>query len=282
MREHRRAEDMEERYTIDTPENIEFAYTIAGIGSRFLAAIIDSFVIIVLQIAIWSVFQFFLSNRLNLDLIDSQLAAIATFLSFCFLWGYYIIFEMIWNGQSLGKRVLGLRVVREGGRPITFASSAIRNLIRAIDFLPSFYGIGVITMFIDRRARRLGDLAAGTLVIKEGSTVTLESLTKPAFAAVPPTSSASASVAGVGVDGRGEVKLTLENIHVLNDRDYQLIQEFLSRRNELGSEARLRLGSQLASGLQARLGVPQGGEIDRFLQLVVTEYQVYRQQQTRM
>jgi hypothetical protein len=174
---------------------------------------------------------------------------------------------MVWNGQSLGKRAIGLRVVREGGQPITFTSSAIRNLIRVVDFLPAFYGIGVIVMFIDRRARRLGDLAGGTLVVKERRGVTLESLT--ARASVP-----------AARPGEPAQQPTLPNVHLLNDQDYNLVQEFLRRRSELGRDARMRLGGQLASGLQARLGLPQSSDAERFLQYVAAEYQLYRQQQT--
>src|SRR6185295_5543407 len=174
---------MDDRYTIDTPENIEFAYDIAGIGSRFLAAIIDSFVIGAALLIVGIIIGVITARGGFVgSAVGSLIAAISALLSFVILWGYYIVFDLVWNGQSLGKRAIGLRVVREGGQPITFVSSAIRNLIRIVDFLPAFYGIGVIVMFVDRRARRLGDLAAGTLVVKERRGVTLESLTVPAIA----------------------------------------------------------------------------------------------------
>jgi uncharacterized RDD family membrane protein YckC len=258
---------MDDRYTIDTPENIEFAYDIAGIGSRFLAAIIDTLVIGA-ALALLGIAGAVISARTGFarGATGSVVAAISTMLSFLILWGYYIIFELVWNGQSIGKRAIGLRVVREGGRPITFVGSAIRNLIRIVDFLPAFYGIGVIVMFVDRRARRLGDLAGGTLVVKERRSVTLESLTAPA-------------VAPLTQAGEPAQPPTLPNVHMLNDQDYNLVQEFLRRRNELGRDARLRLGVQLAGGLQARLGLPQGGDAERFLQYVAAEYQLFKRQQ---
>jgi uncharacterized RDD family membrane protein YckC len=258
---------MDDRYTIDTPENIEFAYDIAGIGSRFLAAIIDTLVIAA-ALLILGLIVSAIGARTNLGVTttSSVAAAIGAILSFVILWGYYIVFELVWNGQSLGKRAIGLRVVREGGRPVTFVSSAIRNLIRIVDFLPAFYGIGVIVMFVDRRARRLGDLAGGTLVVKERRGVTLESLTTSAVISAAPSSGAAQTP-------------TLPNVHLLNDQDYSLVQEFLRRRDELGRDARVRLGTQLASGLQARLGLPQGGDAERFLQYVTAEYQLFRRQQ---
>ena len=257
---------MDDRYTVDTPENIEFAYDIAGIGSRFLAAIIDTLVIAAALILLGIVAGLAgARSALARDAAGSVIAAVAALLSFLMLWGYYITFELMWNGQSIGKRAIGLRVVRDGGRPITFVSSAIRNLIRIADFLPAFYGIGVIVMFVDRRARRLGDLAGGTLVVKERRGVTLESLTAP-------------SAPAIAIPGSPAAAPGLPNLHLLRDQDYDLIQEFLRRRDELGREPRLRLGSQLASGLQAKLGLPQGGDAEGFLQLVASQYQQLRRE----
>lgn len=263
---------MDDQYIIDTPENIEFAYDIAGIGSRFLAAIIDS-LLIGIALSIVNIAGSIFGNSSFLDSGPGQrniLVAISILLNFIIFWSYYIVFEMVWSGQSPGKRIIGLRVVRSRGQPITFASSAIRNLVRLVDFMPSFYGIGVVAMFIDRRVRRLGDLAAGTLVVKERREVTLESLTTAVTAPVLTTPS----------DSPGDTpQTTLPNLHLLTDQDYNLAQEFLRRRSELSLDARVRLAKQLASGLQARLGVPQGGDSERFLQYVVNEYQLFQQQQ---
>ena len=260
---------MDDRYTIDTPENIEFAYDIAGIGSRFLAAMIDTLLIGIAQ-AILILLVGLTSSAIGLRAADDLLVALGALLAFAILWGYYIAFELLWSGQSPGKRAIGLRVVREGGRPITFAGSAIRNLIRIVDFLPALYGIGVLVMFVDRRSRRLGDLAGGTLVVKERRSVTLESL-MAAGAVAPPALA----------PGETLPQPTLPNIDLLNDQDYHLVQEFLGRRNELGRDARARLGMQLAGGIQSRLGLPQGGDAERFLQFVVGEYQLLKRQQAK-
>ncbi|HEU5097898.1 MAG TPA: RDD family protein [Roseiflexaceae bacterium] len=258
---------MDDRYTIDTPENIEFAYDIAGIGSRFLAAMIDTLLIGIAQAIVILVFGL-TSSAIGLAAANDLLVALGALLAFAILWGYYIAFELLWSGQSPGKRVIGLRVVREGGRPITFVGSAIRNLIRIVDFLPALYGIGVLVMFVDRRSRRLGDLAAGTLVVKERRAVTLASLTASGALAPPPL-----------VPGESLPQPRLANIELLNDADYHLVQEFLGRRAELGRDARARLGAQLAGGIQSRLGLPQGGDAEHFLQFVVGEYQLLKRQQ---
>ncbi len=259
---------MDERYTIDTPENIEFAYHIAGIGSRFLAAIVDSLLLALLQIAILFI-VFVAGQQTDSSMAGNIFIAAWAILSFIFLWGYYILFEMIWNGQTPGKRIIGLRVVREGGRPITFAISAIRNLVRFIDFLPGFYGIGVLTMFVDSRARRLGDLAAGSLVVKEQRGITLESIsrhTEPSDHSPRPADAPDTPL--------------IPNLHLVTDADYDLIQEFLRRRGDLELASRQHLGAQLAYGLRARLGLPSSGDAELFLEHIAREYRVSKQNAT--
>jgi uncharacterized RDD family membrane protein YckC len=258
---------MDDRYTIDTPENIEFAYAVSGIGSRFLGAIIDTIFLVILQLALGGVvFAVLEALSDTTGAFESVLIGIWIVLSFILLWSYYILFEMLWNGQSPGKRAVGLRVMREGGRPITFVASAIRNLIRLIDFLPGFYGIGVLVMFIDRRARRLGDLAAGTIVVKEQRAVTLESLATRAEPLNLPPRPADAPDTPL-----------LPNLQLLTDDDYNLVQSFLRRRSELGPDSRARLGSQLADTLRNRLGLPNEGNPELFLEHLVREYRVSKQ-----
>lgn len=265
----------EEHYRIDTPENIEFSYNIAGIGSRFLAAIIDTLLLSLLLIGLSVVMATVVgvasdANSSASDTLASILLVIWALLSFIIFWGYYIFFELIWNGQSPGKRSVRLRVVRDGGRPITFPASAIRNLVRVIDFLPGFYGMGVLVMFIDPRARRLGDLTGGTMVVKEQHAVSLEHLTARAAQLDPLPQPPQAGSSAPDL---------LPNIQVLNDTDYDLVQEFLRRRNELGRESRDRLGTQLATGIRSRLGVvPEKDEdYELFLERVAHDYRAARQ-----
>lgn len=244
---------MSDRYLVDTPESIELAYDVAGIGSRFLAATVDTLLIGLAQAL--TIYLLSLATGVS-DLTDSVFAAISAGLSFLILWGYYIAFELAWSGQTPGKRLLGLRVVREGGRPITFLAAAIRNVVRLADFLPLMYGLGVVVMFADRRARRLGDFAAGTLVVRERGGVTLASLTR---AAAP----------------EAAAEPTLANIDLVAARDYALVQEFLERRAELGRDVRTRVAAQLAGVLQTRLGV-EPGDPETFLQTVAREYRMRR------
>jgi uncharacterized RDD family membrane protein YckC len=163
---------LDENLTIETPENIVFAYRVAGIGSRFLAAIIDSFIIIILEIVLAIALS--ISLDLTLDFLfnsssdgQSWKIAVISLSMFVVFWGYYIFFETFWNGQSPGKRRTKLRVIRSDGTPITLTESLIRNIVRLVDFLPFNYAVGVVTMLLNSQSRRLGDLAAGTLVIHD-------------------------------------------------------------------------------------------------------------------
>jgi uncharacterized RDD family membrane protein YckC len=253
---------MSDQYIIDTPENIEFAYEIAGIGSRFLAAIIDSLLILVLQGILAAVMAGIIGWADAQGAAQSALVAVWSLLSFIFLWGYYMLFEELWNGQSPGKRLIGLRVVRTGGRPTTFIASAIRNLVRVIDFLPVFYGLGVVVMFIDPRSRRLGDLAAGTLVVREQRFTSLDTLLA---ASTPPA---------LPLNAESQAVLTLPNIGLITATAYDLITEFLSRRTALSPEARARIATRLAFGLRNQLGMPQQGDPELFLEYAARQYRL--------
>lgn len=181
---------LNEEYTIDTPENVTFGYEVAGIGSRFIGALADTVILGLLLLLLN--FVFFLGiSLLAPDGSDSFPAfdnedesmwavglAIAAYalLNFVILWGYYIFFELSWRGQTPGKRLAGIRVIRMDGNSIGFLDNVIRNLIRILDFLPFGYGLGLIVMFCNRRSRRLGDYAAGTLVVHDKPAETFEDL----------------------------------------------------------------------------------------------------------
>ncbi len=215
---------MEERLDIDTPEGVVFGYQVAGIGSRFMAALADMIVLIMLLVAFSCTATVIMSVPLGLE---NWIAIVPVLLSFALIWGYYIFFELAWNGQSPGKRWAGLRVIRSDGTPLTLVDSLIRNLVRLVDFLPFFYAVGLLTMFLNAQARRLGDYAAGTLVVKEQRDVTLQSLTNSHW------SGSSA----------------------LSAADQRLVTEFLERRYELRNRDELAL--RIAAAVAAKQGLPQ-------------------------
>jgi uncharacterized RDD family membrane protein YckC len=233
----------EETIDIQTPENVAFGYQVAGIGSRFLATLVDTLIITLLQVV--TIVSFILiANALDASILsNASVWVIALFglVVFVFYWGYYIFFEMLWNGQSPGKRWTGLRVIRSDGTPITLSESLIRNLVRIIDLLPATYGIGVITMFIDKKSRRLGDLAANTLVVHDRAPITIQELSVKRALHLRPWASANASVDGFPIE-----RLT-------ND-DLNLIEDFIQRRAQLTHRDQLAI--QILNTLHTRLGLP--------------------------
>ena len=157
---------LSQEYTIPTPENVSFGYEVVGIGNRFIATLFDSAILLLLFVAINLLLAFALDlvGAFSTNLLDfaeeigwSQgiLIAIYTLLQFLLIWGYYIGFEWLWQGQTPGKRWTKIRVVRIDGNPVGFGEVAIRNLVRIIDFLPATYALGLVTMFFSENARRL-------------------------------------------------------------------------------------------------------------------------------
>jgi len=249
----------EDLYLVETPEQIDVRYDLAGIGSRFLAALIDHVLIAVILSLLCSAFTA-AADLTELGLDASVIAGIFAIAIYLFLCAYYIFFETTWNGQTPGKRMIGIRVVRIGGRPLGFLGSTIRNFIRLADFLPVLYGIGALVMFVDRHGRRLGDLAAGALTVREGKAVTLAMLSAPDGAAAPVVPAAA--------------ELTIPNLDTLQGTDYELVEEYLRRRMQLGTEAKARIAGMLMEGLQARLGYTVQGDADTFLLRLAAEYQL--------
>ena len=234
---------LDDTLNIDTPENVAFGYEIAGIGSRFLAALVDTCFILALQLITYMVIFLVLilnSGNLSIEMLNPWLIAALGLLGFIFLWGYYIYFEIAWNGQSPGKRWAGLRVIQASGAPITPADAVIRNLVRAIDFLPAYYGIGLIAMFLDKQSRRLGDLAAGTLVVREHKEINLESLSARPSIQASRDHSVTNLVGGLPVER-------------LTDQDIALIESFLQRRDKLTN--REVLAHHILHSLYQRMGI---------------------------
>jgi uncharacterized RDD family membrane protein YckC len=177
----RRANDREPIDTvvdIDTPERIRFACRLAGPAQRAAAFLIDLLIrgaIFAVMVLLLGAFGFAGHGLFGLGL------GLVLVVAFVVEWGYFVVCEMTMQGQSVGKRILFLRVVRSDGLPVGFGDSVLRNLLRAADFLPNFYALGALVMCSDPKFRRLGDLAAGTLVISERAELVL-----PAISVKPP------------------------------------------------------------------------------------------------
>ena len=181
--------DASDDLVVSTPERVAFQYEIAGIGSRFLAQFIDVVIIVIIQLVI-TIAAAAVAGLFN----AGELAAlIELILSFVLIAGYFLISEAAWNGQTVGKRSVRLRVVGDHGEPLTIGQAVIRNLVRIVDFLPILYAVGIVAMFSNRRAKRLGDFAAGTLVVRDRERISLYDLGSTAATAptAPPPPVAS-------------------------------------------------------------------------------------------
>lgn len=152
---------MHERVVIWTPEGVSFEHELASIPARAMAWLIDLFVLALALLALG------LGLGRSLSALGGFGAALYTVLVFLIQWGYGTGLEWALGGKTLGKAALGLAVVNEQGLRIGFLQAAIRNLVRVVDLLPGLYGVGGVTALLDPKSRRLGDLAAGTLVIRD-------------------------------------------------------------------------------------------------------------------
>jgi uncharacterized RDD family membrane protein YckC len=227
--------------TVETPEQIELELPLAGVGSRAVAYLLD-FLIQLIPVVIAMVL---LVVALSLDLglkgsadgimrgrVPLVAAAVFSAVLFATNFLYFTIWDLAARGQSPGKRALKLRVVRDGGLAIDARSSLIRNLVRTVDMLPGFYVVGLVSVFWSRAHKRIGDLAAGTLVIRdEGAAVgELSVILGPAPSVLAPASALSAA-------------------------DRGLVHDYLERRHGLASATRDRLDRQIADKLAVRYGI---------------------------
>lgn len=230
-------------YSVLTPERVSLQYDIAGVGSRCAAAVVDTFIqtvaLLVFFIAVSAGTFALARERTGGVFLGIALLSLVVFL---ITGGYYILFEILWNGQTPGKRLVGLRVIRENGYPLRPVDAVIRNIVRLVDWLPFAYAVGVATMLLNGRAKRLGDFAAGTIVIREGQRGLTSVL-------LPPSETL---LVGRGVS--------------LSNADATLVRDFLVRRGTMAGDARRDLAQRLSSALARRYGLTVGDDPDRFLE----------------
>jgi uncharacterized RDD family membrane protein YckC len=222
-----------DKHTIETPEQLRLDFAVAGIGSRFLALAIDTLIqiaVVVLVFIVWAAVSSVRAIALGGQSSVWLLAAVG-FLFFLLFYGYFAIFEIVWNGQTPGKRVIGIRVVKDSGRPLTAAESIGRNLLRIVDQLPFFYALGMVVALISSTNKRLGDLVAGSMVVRESS-----------LAAIKPVWQTLRTETGPLLGGRA-----------LSIADLSLIDAFLNRRNDLAPEVRSRMAAQILDQLRPKL-----------------------------
>ncbi len=258
---------MAREFTVTTPENVEIIYTLAGIGSRFAAVLLDHLLQGLLLVSVVLAALAFIGGLSNwmggvddlFNLSGWAMGALA-FAYFLIIWGYFIVFEAVWNGQTPGKRWLNLRVVKENGQPVDFFTSAIRNLVRILDALPTAYGIGVTCMFFSPAYKRVGDYAAGTVVVKEyrdpsSSPSPPASLRQePAFPFPVPETAGFAEDEAAGTPLFEETPgVTIPFIGDVTREEYEAAHRFMDRRGELAAPVAAEIARRLATPILARL-----------------------------
>ena len=214
---------------VDSPEGVSFSYELASLSDRGKAYGLDLLIRIAVVVIAGLLFALLLGPAI--------LAGVGLWLVLYFVveWGYYVLFETLWDGQSPGKRLFELRVVKAAGHPISFLDSVLRNLLRAADQLPLTYATGTIAALVTHRFQRLGDLAAGTVVVHE-QRAWLERRQ-------PRIDAAAAGAAALG-------RINLSN------RERRLLQEFVLRKDRLHPDRREQLARILARPYSARFGLP--------------------------
>lgn len=218
---------------VETPEHVAVSYALAGPGSRFAAFLIDSAILIGVLLALLLVLVLLIVSGMPVPMIPATLA-IVTLAMFAVVWGYFVYFEGFRDGQTPGKKRVGLRVVHEGGFPLTARGAAIRNLLRVIDIqpIPSWL-VGGAFIVLHPRAQRLGDMAAGTIVVREVRAGTLPE-----------------------EEGSGGAPR-------LSEQEFDILREYALRREGLEREARARVSGKLVSHFAAYAAdLPQARLLD--------------------
>jgi uncharacterized RDD family membrane protein YckC len=245
-----------DQLNIETPEQVDLRFPVAGIGSRFVAVLVDHLIQLIPYILIGILALIFAPSGSGapapakssgaLDLAGKWAIAIVIFINFVWFTGYFILFEAFWHGQTPGKRLMKLRVIKDSGRQITLFESLARNLMRFVDALPSFYAVGVIAMLCNRKNKRLGDLAAGTLVVHE-----LPVDDRPAEAFLSGTNYFAPKT-----EAPTESPLPADAISRLDNSDLHVIETFFARALDLDMPTRARMAERIAARMSAKMNLP--------------------------
>lgn len=249
------------KITLQTPESVELEFTLAGIGNRAYALLIDYIALgltLILFWALWGVFTTQLLNSLtgNDRSIGLWLIAIALLINFFVYVGYFVFFEVLWQGQTPGKRYAKIRVIRDDGRRVSIQQATLRSLLRPVDDILS---IGAFLIILSSNEKRLGDLVAGTIVIQEGYIA-------------PPANFVVSEKAKELANQLPE----MANLSEILPDDFATIREYLQRRSTMDAKAKSELSLQLARQVRKIISLenlPSGLTADVFLEAVYIAYQ---------
>ena len=233
-----------------TPEGVTLDVTLAGVGSRFTAGLVDQ----LLRFALLGAILLLVGTLEGFGTSGGFALALLLVVMFLVQFGYDVLFETLAGGRTPGKRWTGLRVVRVGGGPVGFVASALRNLLRIVDALPAAYLVGILAILFTRNNQRLGDLAAGTLVVREWRHATALPSVRPA----PVPTDAPRGDAG------------LWDVSAVTAEEIATVRRFLDRRATLTPEARTRLAADMAARLRTKVvGPSREWQPEPFLEYLV-------------
>jgi uncharacterized RDD family membrane protein YckC len=262
-----RAQDqISDQLNIETPELVAIEMPIAGIGSRFVALVID-YLIWTAVFAALGILAAIILPALHVfgDVSANWAAGIVILLVFLLQWGYFALFEAFTQGRTPGKRVMRIHVIHRSGRAITFVEALGRNLLRVIDYLPGFYVAGVVTMFLNRQNQRLGDMVAGTLVVRD------REIESPHWGELGTRTITAAALAAPAITPPHlRVVLPASNVAKLSTADLEVLERFFSRRLDLDLTTRAAIADRIASALGGKSGleIPEGVSVETFLEAV--------------
>jgi uncharacterized RDD family membrane protein YckC len=258
-----------DQLSVETPEQVALRFPIAGIGSRFLAYLTDTAIHVAVVLGVILAIIFIAAAAPQTAVRSSSLSDTATkwfvaaIILFIFLlyWAYYALFEAFWNGQTPGKRLLKIRVIKDSGRRITLFEALARNLLRFVDAQPGFftgsYLVGVIAMLCNRQQKRLGDLVAGTIVIHErmGDQPILTHASRIFTAPLSPNSQPYEEPAVLAAQQNAAL-LPADAIARLDHHDLDIIDTFFSRALDLDLNRRAEVASRIANRMCAKMLIP--------------------------
>ena len=275
--------DQLDQLNIETPEQVDLRLPIAGIGSRFLAILADTILQVAAELLLIFLFYAFVSaasrGRLGniSDTAGKWFVAAMVLFNFLLFWGYFALFEAFWNGQTPGKRLVKIRVIKDSGRQISLFESLARNLVRVVDMLPpNFYLVGLVSMLCNKQQKRLGDFVAGTIVVHERSSEqpmlghTSRSITASLYRQPPPESARRI----------GAYQPPADAVARLKAEDLNLIESFFARALDLDLSTRAEIAGRIAASMFAKMNLPFPQEVNPERALEAISYAMRSQGKT--
>jgi uncharacterized RDD family membrane protein YckC len=259
-----------DQLSIETPELVAIDMPVAGIGSRFAALLVDYLIWAIAIIGIVVFISLVDPSLYHFSKLGAKWAkALELLIPFLLYWGYFTLFEAFWDGRTPGKRVAKIRVIQRSGRGIGLFESMTRNLLRLVDQFPFIYVVGVISILVTRNHQRLGDLAAGTLVVHD----------RESASDLSSVSSSRTFTAGIFDQPVAQERRTAAPeipaawVQNLGPGDLVVLEGFFARRLDFSMETRAALARRIATGIRAKTGleVPPGMSTETFLEEVASQ-----------